>query len=1122
MKKSKKNLMIVLSSLLMLGMVSSCSLQGPKGDKGDQGIAGLNGSDGKDGKDGATPYIGSNGNWWIGSNDTGIAAQGPQGEKGDKGEAGKDGVSIVGVTKASSADGVDTYVIQYSDGTTGSFVVTNGKDGSQGVQGVPGKDGHTPAITVGENGHWFVDGADTGYDAQGPKGDKGDKGEKGDKGDTGAQGPQGDKGDIGSSGSTPTIGDNGNWWIDDVDTGVRAEGRDASLPYVGENGDWWVGSADTGVPAKGNGIVSIELTSTDGRQKTYTITFSDSTTFTFAIADGKDGTNGKDGHTPTIGDNGDWYINGTDTGVKAKAVSISSIQKKSSNGNIDTYEVTLSNGETYEFTVTNGTNGDTPYIGSNGNWWISGADTGVKAQGPKGDKGDKGEKGDKGDAGAQGPQGEKGDKGDKGDTGAQGPKGDRGETGSTGAKGDTGAKGETGDTGKSAYEIYCEEHPDYKGSEEDWLKALANGDLADDITITVDTNGGDVLNPIKCRPNSYIEVTEPKRQGYVFDGWYLNGSPIDINTYLFRVSCTIVAHYRSASINVTLDANDGDVSYNKTTIEYGSTYSLPTPTKKYQTFDGWYYGSKKVANTGKWAIKDDCTLTAKWNKKEITVTLSVDSSLGSCSASSAKLNAGDKFALPVPSASTDATFQGWFYGETQLTDATGTSLGTLDFDSDIILNAKFYTEINNVYQILAMSNSDSTTGNYRVTKDLDFDGIDMSPIEDFSGVFDGGGHKLSNINLVNGKGEYGGFFGTISRKATIKNIDFYGMESSGTWSTSGGLIGNVEGERPGGNLYSNMRIEDARTNSLLNYSISLSNVAFENSFNDSALGDFGLFVGRYYNSLYGSIYPSLGDNLSITNLKTTRRCVINATALSSLDSLKSTASVKSFFIGENALTIINADSSTEKEDAHFFKMMELFYSNSIDIDNYRLMAKEEPGYSYQNTYGLFGKGVNNYRIAKPIIGADISHLNSSLSGLECLVMPNSLAEYVNVDVCDSSNYGSSTYAWGGVRNLTNCINTSESSYWGAKNSTNCIDAAVQDQSYDYDSSTKGVVTNCVSLIPDGNGVYKYYNSASSVAEVKKASLINKDFFVSLLKFDESVWNFDELNIIQKQYPKIRG
>ena len=67
-----------------------------------------------------------------------------------------------------------------------------------------------------------------------------------------------------------------------------------------------------------------------------------------------------------------------------------------------------------------------PYIGENGNWWLNGEDLGVKAQGPQGEQGpagDKGEtgaqgpQGDKGETGAQGPQG------DKGETGAQGPAG---------------------------------------------------------------------------------------------------------------------------------------------------------------------------------------------------------------------------------------------------------------------------------------------------------------------------------------------------------------------------------------------------------------------------------------------------------------------------------------------------------------------------------------------------------------------------------------------------------------------------------------------------------------------------------------------------------------------------
>lgn len=48
----------------------------------------------------------------------------------------------------------------------------------------------------------------------------------------------------------PTIGDNGHWFIGGDDTGVSAEGL---TPYIGDNGNWWIGDTDTGVPASGGG-----------------------------------------------------------------------------------------------------------------------------------------------------------------------------------------------------------------------------------------------------------------------------------------------------------------------------------------------------------------------------------------------------------------------------------------------------------------------------------------------------------------------------------------------------------------------------------------------------------------------------------------------------------------------------------------------------------------------------------------------------------------------------------------------------------------------------------------------------------------------------------------------------
>ena len=73
-----------------------------------------------------------------------------------------------------------------------------------------------------------------------------------------------------------------------------------------------------------------------------------------------------------------------------------------------------------------GADGITPTIGENGNWYLGDTDTGKPSRGETGAPGaagQQGEKGDKGDTGPQGPQGEKGDTGPQGEQGPQGPAG---------------------------------------------------------------------------------------------------------------------------------------------------------------------------------------------------------------------------------------------------------------------------------------------------------------------------------------------------------------------------------------------------------------------------------------------------------------------------------------------------------------------------------------------------------------------------------------------------------------------------------------------------------------------------------------------------------------------------
>ena len=73
------------------GINGKDGIDGKDGAAGKDGTNGINGQDGRDGADGNTPFIGENGNWWIGTTDTGVKAAGVDGEKGDKGDKGDPG-----------------------------------------------------------------------------------------------------------------------------------------------------------------------------------------------------------------------------------------------------------------------------------------------------------------------------------------------------------------------------------------------------------------------------------------------------------------------------------------------------------------------------------------------------------------------------------------------------------------------------------------------------------------------------------------------------------------------------------------------------------------------------------------------------------------------------------------------------------------------------------------------------------------------------------------------------------------------------------------------------------------------------------------------------------------------
>lgn len=95
----------------------------------DAGVAkGAKGDAGGTGADGITPHIGDNGNWYIGSTDTGKPSRGVAGAKGsdgERGEKGADGKTPVRVTDywtaADKQEIVNSVIAALPDGTEVSY-----------------------------------------------------------------------------------------------------------------------------------------------------------------------------------------------------------------------------------------------------------------------------------------------------------------------------------------------------------------------------------------------------------------------------------------------------------------------------------------------------------------------------------------------------------------------------------------------------------------------------------------------------------------------------------------------------------------------------------------------------------------------------------------------------------------------------------------------------------------------------------------------------------------------------------------------------------------------------------------------------------------------------------------
>ena len=214
----------------------------------------------------------------------------------------------------------------------------------------------------------------------------------------------------------------------------------------------------------------------------------------------------------------------------------------------------------------------------------------------------------------------------------------------------------------------------YNGYKTDWEKVRVNNAGNDTLTskvrylcdINFDLNGGTINGSDTMATQTVysneklgtasVPTTPPQRTGYDFDGWYTQAEGGTKYTFTEAVSSNIIlyAHWNAHSHTVTLknDENKETNSY-----DYGSSVSVPTPTKKTgYNFNHWEVtvpdGETAPSLNGpdengnySFSMPDyDITLTAKWTQKDVIdpdVDLKFDTVTGEVTSNNTQVNADD-------------------------------------------------------------------------------------------------------------------------------------------------------------------------------------------------------------------------------------------------------------------------------------------------------------------------------------------------------------------------------------------------------------------------------------------------------------------------------------------------
>ncbi len=185
-----------------------------------------------------------------------------------------------------------------------------------------------------------------------------------------------------------------------------------------------------------------------------------------------------------------------------------------------------------------------------------------------------------------------------------------------------------------------------------------------EYTITLDTNGGPVVSPIKYTVEDLFTLPYILRPGYEFAGWTLDGSGmLPFTPLIIYPGTTGDLHYKAewrlAEYTITMDLDGGSGQEKVVYTITDEEFELPTPTRNGYEFVGW---TGERITTPQTSVKipkgstGNKAYTANWKVIRYTITLVTN---GGAVIASIRYTVEDSVTLPIPPDRPGYEFAGW-------------------------------------------------------------------------------------------------------------------------------------------------------------------------------------------------------------------------------------------------------------------------------------------------------------------------------------------------------------------------------------------------------------------------------------------------------------------------------